>query len=416
MIEAFLDLDTSAKLMLTSRNNIILFDTLEYDNQFLNKLYKILSEMAVDSVLVVTHAIYDKKPYNNVYHTETYQIGDSIYTGVLSQLDINKLMCVFNAVKISNIRFCDKMVMYDYFLKNGQCLVDSTSNTNIIVGKNDLGISSVTYVKTNSLEQSLLQICRKHAIYDTVNFNTFIDYDCVKWFENFVKVQELTVFVTLTVFGFFKFINTDSRVDINQVKFNSKLETVSYSTHTENTDKVLRGPAIQENSAKVSKAPIKEKSKKAAIPIKIKSKSHRSIPSALINLALILSIFSLILTFIADYYFTNKAKYPESLLNQNNSIINHVTLRLDKLEEAPVQNSSVIVIDLMSKCPVDVNIGSITISDNIEVVYYVAETGNIETVKGALSDFYKINGISESGIVTLNEIIYTKYTVSLSTK
>ena len=41
MVEAFLELDTSAKLMLTSRNNIILFDTLEYDSQFLNRLYKI---------------------------------------------------------------------------------------------------------------------------------------------------------------------------------------------------------------------------------------------------------------------------------------------------------------------------------------------------------------------------------------
>lgn len=416
MVEAFLELDTSAKLMLTSRNNIILFDTLEYDSQFLNRLYKILSELAVDSVLIVTHAIYDKEPYNNVYHTETYQIGDSIYTGVISQLDVNKLMCVFNAAKINNIRFCDKMVMYDYFLKDGQCLVDSTSNTNVIISKNDTGISSVTYVKTNSLEQSLLQICRKHAVHDVVNFNTFIDYDCVKWFENFVKVQELTIFVTLTVFGYFKFINTNSRIDINQVKFNSKLETVSYSTHTEDTDKVLRGPAIQENSAKVNKAPIKEKSKKAAIPIKTKSKSHRSVPSALINLALILIVFSLILSFVAAYYFSNKAKYPESLLNQNNNIINHITLRLAKLEEEPLQNSSVIVIDLMCKCPMDVSIGSIAISDNIEVVYYVAETGNIETVKEALSDSYKINGVSESGVVTLNEIIYTKYTISLSTK
>ena len=36
MVEAFLELGTNAKLMLTSRNNIILFDTLEYNTCFLD--------------------------------------------------------------------------------------------------------------------------------------------------------------------------------------------------------------------------------------------------------------------------------------------------------------------------------------------------------------------------------------------
>lgn len=423
MVEAFLELGTNAKLMLTSRNNIILFDTLEYNTCFLDKLYKVLSEIGTDSITVVVHAIYDKEPYNNVYKTETYQVADKIYTGVISQLDINKLMCVFNAAKINNIRICDKMVMYDHFLKTNQCLVESINGTNIIVSKGLSGISSITYAKNNSLEQSLLQTCRRTGVRDIINFNTFIDYDSVKWFENFVKVQDLSIFVTLTTFGFFKFINTITSVDIEQVKFNSKLETVTYATKTKKSDKVLRSSIYNENVNNIivnepdTEISVDDK-KEIKKPERLKNAQQIPNKSGKVLLTCIISLIgvSLLAAFIISYYFDNKAKYPESLTNQNNNMIKHLELQQDKLNETPIHNNAVILDNLLSRCPLDVNIGSVIIDDSIEVVYYVAETGDVETVKNSLSDIYKINGVSESGVVTLNDVTYTKYTISLSVK
>lgn len=417
MIEAYLDFDSKIKLMITNQNNIILFDTFDFNGDTLNKLYKILSELCVESVITVMHAIYDKECYDNVYRTETYQIGDNIYTGVLSQLDINKLMCVFNAAKITNIRFCDKMIMYNHFLRDNQCLVDSTNNTNIVVSKNMGGVSDIIYVKSSMLEQSLLQTCRKNNTKDIVNFNTFVDYDCVKQFTNFVKVEELSIFVTLTVFGFFKFINSTASIDLNQVRFNSKLETVNYETKSLKSDKVLKGPIIhkkvQQSNENTSSVKVKEKQK----PVKVK-KSHRQKPVAniLINLLIVLLLFSLASTFIVKHYYNNKARGPEDLIIYNTNIINHTKLRINKLQESPVTNTSQITNDIITRCPVDISIGSIIIENDIEIVYYVAETATIDSVLSTLEDNYKVNAISESGIVTLNNINYSKYVISVSTK
>ena len=121
MVEAYIDFSNKPTIMITSRNNIVLYDTLALDNQFLNKLYEILAAAEPTSVLVVTHAVYSKDKFKNAYEIKNILVKDEKYVGTISQLDINKLMYVFNALKITDIRFCDKFSMYEHYLKNNQC-------------------------------------------------------------------------------------------------------------------------------------------------------------------------------------------------------------------------------------------------------------------------------------------------------
>ena len=183
MVEVFISLDKICTVMITSRNNIIFYDDYEYEASLLDQLYYLFDSVKPDSAYIVLNPTYDTNVYRHVYITDKVQIGDYVYNGIVSQEDINKLVHLFNVLKIENVYFYDKMHYYTHFLPVNTCGVDYTQGTyTVLCKKNDL--FSLSYAK-NNVEQMLLQNCRKAHVTEIVDFTSFIDYDCIRWFENF---------------------------------------------------------------------------------------------------------------------------------------------------------------------------------------------------------------------------------------
>lgn len=397
MVEAFIDFSSKPTIMITSRNNIVLYDSLPLDNQFLNKLYEIFAASEPSSVLVVTHAVYSKDKFKNAYEVKNLRVRGSDYTGTVSQLDINKLMYVFNALKIENIRFCDKFSMYEHYLGNNQCGVDVCCGKYLLLNKIDV-IDKIDYVSSTNFELALLQMCRKNGNSDVINFANFTDYDAVKWFENFVKVADTSAYVIMTVFGFFKFIKPNISIDLTQVKFNSQLETVTYDTNLNlGKDKVLKveEPIILDTI----KAPDK------------KEISFSKWGLCIVNILIILLLVSAL---GLNYYFTKKTTAPSEKLAMLRNQNTHNTIVLDKMNEEFISNKSTLIEEIKLRCPAECVIASIMIDSSIEIVYYVPDTQTIDNVLAGTQDLLKVNGTSDGGVVTMNNINYHKYTVSFS--
>lgn len=416
MVEAYLDLDTTLKVMITTDNYVVLYDTLQYNGQTLDKLFEIMSNVKPNRALVVTHAIYDTARYNAAYHPEVLQIGDFLYTGNIAQIDINKLMHLFNSLKITNIAFFDKFKMYNYVDADNVCIIDSCGRSYVLaIKKKD--ICDIVYIKEQNLEQAMLQLCRKHGLTEMYNLTNYIEYDYVKYFENYTDLAEIEAFVTASVFGFFRFVQPDLRYDMTCVTFDRNMNTVSYNSVSNQTKDTVESATDKQDDLADEKN-LENVNKTVERGIKYSKKKNninkKSIGTMVATISTVLIALSLIIFCVLSVYLRRVELQMQNSYNIVSEQKEHAECYISKLQEDVPIDCNDIVDFIDSLCPIDDYVGSIVIDNNYEVLFYVAESSSIDEIQAILENDFEINGISDGGVVTLNNKNYSKYTISLT--
>lgn len=415
MVEIFISLDKICTVMITSRNNIIFYNDYEYEASLLDQLYYLFDSVKPDSAYIVLNPTYDTNVYRHVYVTDKVQIGDYVYNGIVSQEDINKLVHLFNVLKIENVYFYDKMHFYNHFLPENACGIDYAQGTyTVLCKKNEL--FSLSYTK-NNVEQMLLQNCRKAQVTELVDFTSFIDYDCIRWFENSVQIGDINVFIKLSVFGYFRFLNKDDNIeDLVSVKFDRDLNTVTYGTEYVEDSRVLKSVPVPEATVdeqlQASVKQTESKTKDLAVHTEKEPKKKSSI-----ILTVVIIILLIVIVGGAGLYFYLSQQYKSK---ENQYQIGNDALEHEKNIEASLkqilQEDTVVLYDTVaSSCDATDIVGSITFNnDSLEVLFYVPADSDIEKLKNALAIHFEVNGIADNGKITIGDDIYSKYVISLS--
>lgn len=418
MVEVYLDLDTTLKIMITTDNYIVLYDTFQYNGQTLDKLFEIMSNVKPDRALVVTHAVYDTTRYNAAYHPSILLIGDFLYTGNIAQIDINKLMHLFNSLKITNVEFFDKFQMYSYISADDVCIIDSCNKSYVLTIKQK-DIRDIVYVKEQNLEQAMLQLCRKHNITEMCNLTNYIEYDYVKYFENYTDLAEIDAFVTASVFGFFRFVQPDLRYDITCVTFDRNMNTVTYDDSSSETKGTTENSTESQDDLTTDKNLKNANKGSKGNSKRLKKRRNRDSKSAGImaaTISIVLVALSLIVFCVLSVYFRQIELQKQNSYNIASEQKEHAEHYIAKLKENVPMDYGDVVNYINSICPIDDYVGSIVIDDTYEVLFYVAESSSIDEIQAVLKNDFEINGISDGGVITLNDKNYAKYTISITYK
>lgn len=415
MVEVFISLDKICTVVITSRNNIIFYDDYEYEASLLDQLYYLFDSVKPDSAYIVLNPTYDTNVYRHVYITDKVQIGDYVYNGIVSQEDINKLVHLFNVLKIENVYFYDKMHYYTHFLPVNTCGVDYTQGTyTVLCKKNDL--FSLSYAK-NNVEQMLLQNCRKAHVTEIVDFTSFIDYDCIRWFENSAQIGDINVFIKLSVFGYFRFLNKDDNIeDLVSVKFDRNLNTVTYGTAYVEDPHILKSASVHEATVEEQLQVTAKQTENAAetLVASAKKEPEKKIGAVLTVIMIILLIITL---GGAGLYFYLSQQYKSK---ENQYQISADTYEHEKNIEASLkqilqEDTAVLYDSVASSCDATEIIGSVTFNnDSLEVLFYVPADSDVEKLKSTLAAHFEVNGIADNGKITIGDKIYSKYVISLS--
>lgn len=402
MLEVFLDLDNSCSLMLLKDNNIILFETIQYDTKCLDTIYFILHNYKLDKATIICHGIRSNASLANSYVIHDFVIDSQINRSYVAVKDIDKLHYLFQKLNVTDIKIFDAMEFYSAVLPQNSCGVITNIDGSCSIYFKDTAKSELVQTKADLLEQTLLSICHRTNCTNIINLSDYVDYDCICNFSNFTSLTEIMLYAKLSIFGYFKFRNVVPKFDITQTNWNSKFENpTSASVSTASTTLTMDEHKEQQDSKQV----------KVKKPVEKQKKSHTK---ALLSFIIVLSILLTVAACIASIILENKAynAYNEMVIAEDN--VNHSEKYLEKLTESTPMEYVCDVRLLQELCPFDSQIGNITVDTEYEILYYIAETNTLDDVTDAYNNLFLVNGVSDGGIVVLNDITYNKYTVSVS--
>jgi hypothetical protein len=352
------------------------------------------------------HAVYDKLMYSNAINVDTIQIGDEVYYGFFSRSDIDRLNAVFRALKITDVTYYNKMDLYKTFIEKNQCIVDVHGNSIIILVKQD-NLCYLGYSKTLNFDQRLLQICSKYGVKDIVDFSTFVDYDCICKFNNFAKVNVLTGYTTLSIFGFFRYSNRCLPIQCNN--FYDESSAKEWFVNNEPTDNKHGENKIESSK---EKRPKKEDSVKQEQHIKVKQ-HHDLVTFICTSLGILIVLVVLLAVIACNLLGSNNESLENDLLvlNDKNSCYVH---KLDYVMRDSEISYTEIYDLLQNGLPDGILVYSCEITDSINLTMLVPDDVESSTLGSALPEGLSMQSATEIGLVTQGDVVYVKYLISCS--